>query len=254
MLVKITGVVTFQLKSQIWVTRSKLFWRYSQMLCFWLYDGTVQAQCWNQHSFSLYLSWRKHQEWVNSMQRRQGSGGSGLDIGTMPHAACMGGGRRHTKRAGERDWARQILIGWPNTHLVGTFTWWQMLREGVAAGCRVLCSKRVKGVTVTQQCLQGEDNAPSSGEMQIVPNEKACQMWNDAATRHSQFEGRCDNTQFAICKEIKKGLCWKQSLQCMNCGYVGGMNKLYDEVSTARRGVEAAAPILGWQIGLQLSS
>lgn len=45
---------------------------------------------------------------------------------------------------------------------------------------------------------------------------------------------------------------WKQALQCSNCAYKGSLHKLYEEVSSAgRRGAKAAAPNVGWQVGLQ---
>lgn len=122
--------------------------------------------------------------------------------------------------------------------------------EGRYGSTNLLRPRKKRAPTVTDQYLK-RDETSNAREMRLVEQGKNSQMWNNAAREHSQFEGRCNNPQFSIHKEIKKGLCWKQALKCTNCGYVGTLHKLYTEVPSTRRGAKAAAPNLGWQVGLQ---
>ena len=54
--------------------------------------------------------------------------------------------------------------------------------------------------------------------------------------------------------EVKVGLCWKQNLRCVKCGYTSTMFKLYHEVPTEKAGQRSAAPNVGLQVGLQEST
>lgn len=122
--------------------------------------------------------------------------------------------------------------------------------KGQYGSSNLLRPRKVRAATLTEKYLKRQNGA-ASAEMRLVQNQKTCEMWNEAAREHSNFEGSCDNPAFSICKEIKKGLCWKQALKCNNCRYLGSLHKLYDEVPSAARGAKAAAPNRGWQVGLQ---
>lgn len=88
--------------------------------------------------------------------------------------------------------------------------------EGQYGSSNLLRPSKIRAATLTEKYLKRENGAGTSGEMRLVQKERNSQMWNEAAREHGQFEGRCENPNFSIRKEIKKGLCWKQALQCSN--------------------------------------
>lgn len=100
----------------------------------------------------------------------------------------------------------------------------------------------------TTQYLKGEGR----DEMRILHREKINDMYNDCIAQHnSRDDCDCMTPQFELNKEIKWGLCWRQSLSCKKCNFVSKNFKLYDVVSSTSRGPKQAKPNLGFQIGLQ---
>lgn len=91
------------------------------------------------------------------------------------------------------------------------------------------------------------------GEMRLVNKAKHTEMWNECILQHSTDSEECRIPQFEIDRELKKGICWKQSLKCVRCGFKSKLYKLYDEVKTSGRGAKTAAPNAGLQVGLQES-
>ena len=123
--------------------------------------------------------------------------------------------------------------------------------EGNSGCTRLLRPRKERPVSITEEYLQRQKRDAHCSEMRLLQNAKICHMWNEAAEQHEKYTGRCYEPQFCIYKEIKKGLCWKQSLKCINCSYTGSLHKLYAEVPSVSRGAKTAAPNLGWQVGLQ---
>lgn len=99
-----------------------------------------------------------------------------------------------------------------------------------------------------------ETDKDDRGEMRLVDKEKNTDMWNQCIQEHSIQSSGCSVPQFHVADEIKKGICWKQQLACVKCGYTGKMHKLYEDISTSRPGAKTAAPNLGLQVGLQEST
>lgn len=134
--------------------------------------------------------------------------------------------------------------------------------DGVYGAANLLRPKDDTESTLTDVYLKQENKKP--GEMRLVHKQKQEDMWNSAVKGHATFGGRCENPTFSICKELPKGLCWKQCLECENCEYKGAMFKLYEEVETPKRkpkkkgdkelgmpGAKAARPNRAFQVGLQ---
>lgn len=120
--------------------------------------------------------------------------------------------------------------------------------EGRYGDANLLRPRRVQAATRTAQYLKREG---THGEMRLVQRDKISNMWNETGREHAEYEYKCSNPQFDIKKEVKKGLCWKQQLKCNNCSFVGKMHNLYEEVPSSHTGAKAAAPNVGWQVGLQ---
>ena len=95
-----------------------------------------------------------------------------------------------------------------------------------------------------------ENNTDEVSEMRLVSNMKNIEMWNTVFSQHINLR-ECDNPHFAIDREIKKGLGWRQSLKCTNCSYKSGLFKLYEEVPSEGRGAKRATCNVGLQVGLQ---
>lgn len=123
--------------------------------------------------------------------------------------------------------------------------------DGVYGTAKLLRPRKDDTQDLTVQYLKKENNNKLSGEMRLLHQEKHCEMWNKASVEHSAFEGHCLHPQFTIYKEIQKGLCWRQALQCTKCAYKGSLYKLYEEAPSGGRGANTATPNLGWQVGLQ---
>jgi hypothetical protein len=102
---------------------------------------------------------------------------------------------------------------------------------------------------LSEQYLEdGEKNIDNS-EMRLISTHKYAEMWNTAIREHKSTA--CNEGQFTVHKELKKGLGWKQSLKCINCVYTSDMFKLYNEVFGTGRGAKRAKCNVGLQIGLQ---
>lgn len=100
----------------------------------------------------------------------------------------------------------------------------------------------------TTEYLKGE----GTNEMRILHREKINDMYNESIAQHNaRDDWDCMTPQFELNKEVKWGLCWKQTLSCRKCNYVSRKFKLYDEVPSTNRGPKQAKPNLGFQIGLQ---
>ena len=107
-------------------------------------------------------------------------------------------------------------------------------------------------VPLTLQYLKTDNNDYGS-EMRLVHMAKTEAMWNTCYREHSQVSGDCLQPNLFVFKELKKGVCWKQGLECSNCTYRSDLFKLYDEVQSDGRGAKTAAPNRGLQVGLQES-
>lgn len=121
--------------------------------------------------------------------------------------------------------------------------------EGQYGSANLLRPKKSDPVKRTEQYLKREEGE-TTYEMRLVDKGKNCDMWNEAAKEHAQ-QGRCNNLELTYDVDMKVGLCWKQAIKCNNCSYRGRLHKLYTEVPSVTRGAKAAAPNLGWQVGLQ---
>ena len=95
-----------------------------------------------------------------------------------------------------------------------------------------------------------EEKDDTDNEMRLMNNGKQAEMWNNSFMEHIK-RAECDQPHFTIEREIKKGLCWKQSLKCSNCTYSSKLYKLYTEVTSDGPGAKAAACNVGLQVGLQ---
>lgn len=113
---------------------------------------------------------------------------------------------------------------------------------------------RPKGGTeeVTDLYMQREPNCEIN-EMRLINKAKNALLWNTTFREHTQV-AKCDDPHFTVCKEIKKGLGWRQSLKCTNCDYISQMFKLYNEVPHEGRGPKTASCNSGLQVGLQDSA
>lgn len=118
--------------------------------------------------------------------------------------------------------------------------------EGRPGSARLLRPQGTQGETAVQRYMQ---KPAKSEEMRPVHLEKMFNMWNSAIREHSAQS--CQLPQFALAKEIPKGVVVKMSLKCANCTYEGSMHNLYTEVPAAGRGAKAAAPNAALQVGLQ---
>ena len=91
-----------------------------------------------------------------------------------------------------------------------------------------------------------------TSEMRLLDSYKNTFMWNKAVQEHSKTD--CEMLNLSIHKEVKKGLCWIQTLKCTNCKYCSAPVKLYQEVITKSPGPRSAAPNLALQVALQDTS
>lgn len=98
-----------------------------------------------------------------------------------------------------------------------------------------------------------EDGSIPAGEynINVVANlVKIMGLLSMVANEHPQ--DKCPKALFALDKKHteKRGYCWALSAKCLNCSYVSGKYKLYEEVETKGPGRRKAAPNMGLQIGL----
>lgn len=100
---------------------------------------------------------------------------------------------------------------------------------------------------------KGRNINPGENEMRLVSKTLNVKMWNECITHHSEQSKDCRVPQFEIDRELKKGICWKQGLKCINCGFKSRLYKLYEEIATVGRGAKTASPNVGLQVGLQES-
>jgi len=103
---------------------------------------------------------------------------------------------------------------------------------------------RPKYVSRTAKCdkylkLDEADTATSSDhhdEMRLLSPNKVTAMWNKCIKEHENEKSvSCKDIALFVHKEIKKGLCWEQSLACKNCSYKSKTYKLYAEVKSRTR-------------------
>ena len=71
---------------------------------------------------------------------------------------------------------------------------------------------------------KGKNN--STGEMKLVNKSMHTDMWNQCIMEHSEQSKDCRVPQFEIDRELKKGICWKQGLKCINYGFISRLYKL----------------------------
>ncbi|XP_074648731.1 uncharacterized protein LOC141904118 [Tubulanus polymorphus] len=90
-------------------------------------------------------------------------------------------------------------------------------------------------------------------DIKCVNLRKTFEMFNASLTEHNANSSFCGQPNFQPDRVIKWGLCWKVSVQCVACNWRGNLHKLYDEVeqTPGKPGPRAAAPNVGFQVGLQ---
>lgn len=120
--------------------------------------------------------------------------------------------------------------------------------DGRPGPAKLLRPRRAVETEASTQYLEESDVIDN--EMRLINNAKNAEMWNSSIRAHME-RAECDQPHFTIDREIKKGLCWKQSLRCTNCAYSSGLYKLYSEVKSDGPGAKAAACNVGLQVGLQ---
>lgn len=120
--------------------------------------------------------------------------------------------------------------------------------EGRCTGIHLL---RPKPRNVDDQPTVKYLKGKGKGEMRIVQMDKCLDMFNICLTDHTKHGSACLLPQFAINKEVKKGVCWRMSLKCKNCDFIAKEFKLYDEAKSNKRGPKYAMPNLGLQVALQ---
>lgn len=121
--------------------------------------------------------------------------------------------------------------------------------EGVCTGAKVLRPKKQQGLEsdTTARYLHGD----GKGEMRLLHKDRIVNMWNECIEEHAYNGINCNIPRFEVYKEVKKGICWSQSLKCTKCNYRSKQYKLYDEVPSSTRGPKYARPNIGLQVGLQ---
>ena len=125
--------------------------------------------------------------------------------------------------------------------------------EGKSGGAKLMRPKKRVADDLTTTYLKKDD---SQSEMRIMHRDKTTQMYNECIAEHASLidSQLCAVPRFTVHTEVKVGLCWKQNLRCVKCGYTSKMFKLYHEVPTEKAGQRSAAPNVGLQVGLQESS
>lgn len=117
--------------------------------------------------------------------------------------------------------------------------------DGGTGGNKLLRPKPAEKDSVQQY----SDHIPEGREMRLVHQRMNHDMWNSCMGEHAIFS--CCAPYFEVHKEVKRGLCWSQSLKCVNCSYVSKMHKLYEEIPSNKRGPKVAAPNMALAVGLQ---
>ena len=125
--------------------------------------------------------------------------------------------------------------------------------EGKSGGAKLMRPKKRVADDLTTTYLKKDD---SQSEMRIMHRDKTTQMYNECIAEHASLidSQLCAVPRFTVHTEVKVGLCWKQNLRCVKCGYTSKMFKLYHEVPTEKAGQRSAAPNVGLQVGLQEST
>jgi len=121
--------------------------------------------------------------------------------------------------------------------------------EGVCTGGRLLRPRpQTSKEEATSKYLEGD----GTGEMRLIHRDRNEDMWNRCYWDHNHRDrNTCPDPHLVTDKEIKKGLCWAQSLKCTMCDYRSATFKLYESAQSSRRGPKYAKPNLGLQVGLQ---
>ena len=122
--------------------------------------------------------------------------------------------------------------------------------DGISGGSKILRPRPNRGLTLTESYLQPDENQGLSSEMRLLNVGKNAQMWNECYTEHAE-QNMCPSPQFQMYQEQQIGLCWKESLKCVNCEYHSRMYKLYSEIETGHCGQRAATTNVALHIGLQ---
>ena len=112
--------------------------------------------------------------------------------------------------------------------------------EGVCTGAKVFRPKKQQGLEsdTTARYLHGD----GKGEMRLLHKDRIVNMWNECIEEHAYNGINCNIPRFEVYKEVKKGICWSQSLKCTKCNYRSKQYKLYDEVPSSTRGPKYARP------------
>lgn len=124
--------------------------------------------------------------------------------------------------------------------------------EGNPGSSKLLRPTPDADTSISESYLK-KDNK-NRGEMRLVNISMHTEMWNKCIEEHSKVHCECRVPSFEVYQEIKKGLCWRQSLKCTKCGYISKLHKLYEEIEESRRGAKIAAPNVALQVALQDST
>ena len=105
--------------------------------------------------------------------------------------------------------------------------------------------------SATSSTMKKIDDKNSCSGMRIVDSEEMSGAFNNAYRIHRQEANECEQPNFHVAEERKVGLCWKVSLKCDNCSFITPFYKLYKEVSSSKRGPNAATANVSLAVGLQ---
>lgn len=87
--------------------------------------------------------------------------------------------------------------------------------------------------------------SPENNTYRLLHAGKTCEMTNKAFHLHQQASPNCrTNLQFDFDAEQQRRVCWKETLRCMYCTYRTESTKLFEEVETGLRGLNAGKPNL----------
>ncbi len=119
--------------------------------------------------------------------------------------------------------------------------------EGTSKSLRLL--RPITGTTASKS--KPTTHSEHKEGMRIIDSKRMVEVWNTAFTCHSKASPGCNQPEINILKEVKWGLCWKVTLQCVKCQFTAPEHKLYDEVKTDKPGPNAATTNVGLAVGLQ---
>ena len=125
--------------------------------------------------------------------------------------------------------------------------------DGISGSSKIFRPRPNRRLPLTESYLQPDESPGPSSEMRLLNVGKNAQMWNECYTEHAE-QKMCTLPHFQVYREQQVGLCWKESLKCVNCEYHSRMYKLYSEIETGRCGQRAATMNVALHIGLQDST